>query len=81
LQVAQHRNDPSAPEYQVAKKIREKIAAEEEHADHHTFQGPNPEKGKDPDHGKMRHLLSHGQPYVTGGFKNERNPDVSEPRK
>jgi hypothetical protein len=82
--VAQHRNDPSAPEHEVAEKIRERLAAEEERADHHTFQGPNPDKGSDPNNAKMRHFRSPAQqnhPYVTGGFKNERNPDVEEPRK
>jgi len=81
--VAQHRNDPSAPEHEVAERIRERIAAEEDVAEHHTFQGPNPDKGRDPNHAKLRHFGTGGQhfPYVTGGFKSERNPDVEEPRK
>jgi len=81
--VAQHRNDPSAPEHEVAERIRERIAAEEEVADHHTFQGPNPDKGREPKDAKMRHIGGGGQhfPYVTGGLKSERNPDVEEPRK
>jgi hypothetical protein len=79
--VAQHRNDPSAPEHEVAEKIRERLANEEERADHHTFQGPNPDKGSDPNNAKLRHFRTQGQPYVTGGFKYERNPDVEEPRK
>lgn len=80
--VAQHRNDPSAPEHEVYEKIRERIAAEEERADHHTFRGPNPDRGRD-HNTKMRHARTAGEhfPYVTGGSRDERNPDVAEPRK
>ena len=83
--VAMHRDDPSAPEYQVKKRIQERIASAEEHAAHggSTFLGPNPDKGRDPNNAKMRHLGGGktGEPYVTGGFKSERNPDVSKPRR
>ena len=79
--AAHYRNDPSAPEHAVKEKVRERIERAEEHAGHHTFEGPNPDKGRDKPNEKLRHFKgSTQQPYVTGGFRNERNPDVMEPR-
>lgn len=75
--VLHARNDPSAPAHVVVERIIEKIAGAEEHADHHTFQGPNPDKGRDRPNEKLRHHRTDvSTPFVTGGFKKERNPDV-----
>lgn len=80
--IAHARHDPQAPEYAVVEKIKERIVAAEEGAMHHTFEGPNPEKGRDKPNEKLRHHRGvPNEPYVTGGFRNERNPDVSEPRR
>ena len=80
--VVQHKDDPSAPEHAVAEKVREKIAAAEAHADHHTFRGPNPERGSEPSNSKQRHLRGGASKnYVTAGFRDERNPDVLPPHK
>ena len=80
--VAYARHDPQAPEYVVVEKIKERLTAAEDHAVHHTVQGPNPEKGVDRPNEKLRHHRgASNEPYITGGFKNERNPDVSEPRR
>jgi hypothetical protein len=79
--AAMVRNDPSVPEHVVVQKITERLAAAEGGAGTHMFVGPNPEKGRDKPNTKMRHRGAAGaEPYVTGGFKTERNPDVSEPR-
>lgn len=75
--VVQHKDDPGAAEHAVAEKIRERIAAAESHADHHTFRSPNPERGSEPSNAKQRHLRGGvSKDYVTAGFRDERNPDV-----
>jgi hypothetical protein len=79
--VAMHRNNPSAPEHVVVEKITERLAAAEVGAGTHTFVGPNPDKGRDKPGTKARHRGAAAvEPFVTGGFRNERTPDVSDPR-
>jgi len=56
------------------------VAAAEDHALHHTFVGPNPDKGAEPNNTKVRHLRGEQHRDMTGGFRNERNPDVLPPK-
>ena len=73
--VYQHKDNLSAPQHKVAEKVRERVAAVEEHAARETFVGVNPDAGGHDT--KLRHLS--GSPrgaYVTASMRGEGNPDV-----
>jgi hypothetical protein len=63
-------------------QVRERVAATEAHAEHHTFVGVNPQAGSDHDQ-RERHMRkgdAPGHSVLTASARGEGAPDVRPPR-